>query len=176
MLNIICIINGELSENCYIIYNNKNALIIDPGSEEGKIYEVIEKYNLKVEGILITHYHDDHTACLDKVKNKYKVSVIDYKNKVNNIKDFNFEIIENYGHTMDSVSFYFKNEKVMLTGDFVFKGSIGKYDYYNEEIMYESLKKFCSYDDDIKILPGHGDVSTIGYEKKHNYFLRGIKC
>lgn len=173
MLNIICIINGELEENCYIIHNKKDALIIDPGSEEDKIFKVIDELKLTVKGILVTHYHFDHVLCLEDVKNKYKVDVIDYNNK-NNISGFNYEIIENYGHTMDSVSFYFKKEKIMFTGDFVFMGSIGKYDFDNEEIMYESLKRFCKLDDDIVIYPGHGPSSTIGYEKDNNYFLRGI--
>ena len=173
MLKIICIINGELEENCYIIHNKKDALIIDPGSEEDKIFKVIDELKLTVKGILVTHYHFDHVLCLEDVKNKYKVDVIDYNNK-NNISGFNYEIIENYGHTMDSVSFYFKKEKIMFTGDFVFMGSIGKYDFDNEEIMYESLKRFCKLDDDIVIYPGHGPSSTIGYEKDNNYFLRGI--
>lgn len=173
MLNIICIINGELEENCYIIHNKKDALIVDPGSEEDKIYKVIDDLKVNVKGILVTHYHFDHVLCLENVKDKYKVDIIDYKNR-NNISGFNYEIIENYGHTMDSVSFYFRKEKIMFTGDFVFMGSIGKYDYDNEEIMYDSLKRFCKLDDDIVIYPGHGPSSTIGYEKDNNYFLRGI--
>ncbi len=172
-MNVICIVNGDLEENCYIIHNNKYALIVDPGSEEDKIYKVINDLNLKVKGILITHYHFDHVLCLDDVLKEYNVEVVDYKNR-NKISPFNFEIIENYGHTMDSVSFYFRKEKIMFTGDFVFKDSIGKYDYYNENIMYESLKRFCTLDDDIVIYPGHGESSTIGYEKENNYFLRGI--
>ena len=173
-MNIICIVNGDLEENCYIIHNKKHALIVDPGSKSDKIFKVIDDLKLKVKGILITHYHFDHVLCLDEVINKYKVDVIDYKNRVNYIDDFHFEIIENYGHTMDSVSFYFRKEKVMFTGDFVFKDSIGKYDYFNERIMYKSLKEFCKLDDDIVIYPGHGETSTVGYEKENNYFLRGI--
>ena len=173
-MNINCIVNGDLFENCYIIHNNKEAIIIDPGSEPNKIYKDINKLNLKVIGILVTHYHFDHVLCLDEIKNKYNVDVIDYKNKVNNIGPFSFEIIENYGHTMDSVSYYFRKDKIMFTGDFVFKDSIGNYEYNNECIMFESLKRFCKFDNDIVIYPGHGDSSTIGYEKDNNYFLRGI--
>ena len=62
-MNVICIVNGDLEENCYIIHNNKYALIVDPGSEEDKIYKVINDLNLKVKGILITHYHFDHVLC-----------------------------------------------------------------------------------------------------------------
>ena len=174
-MKIETIVNGYLEENCYVIHNDKYALIVDPGSEEDKVFDVINKLNIEVVGILITHYHFDHVDCLDMVKSKYNVNIYDFNSKSKNkVKCFNFEIIKNYGHTMDSVSFYFKKEKVMFTGDFVFRDSIGKYDRDNEMIMYESLSKFVTYDDDITIYPGHGIKSTIGYEKRYNYFLRGI--
>lgn len=176
MLKVLCIVNGYLEENCYIIHNNKYALIVDPGSEKDKIINEIEKYKLDVLGILITHYHDDHVCTLDEIKDYYNKSIIfDYKSKTNNkIKPFEFKIIKNYGHTMDSVSFYFEKEKIMFTGDFVFKDTIGNYDIENESIMFESLKRFKSFDDDIKIYPGHGESSSIGYEKKYNYFIRSL--
>ena len=175
-MKVLCIVNGYLEENCYIIHNNEYALIIDPGSESNKIINIIEELNLNVIGILITHYHFDHIGALEEVLNKYKnAKLFNYKsNKNNRLKCFNFEIIKNYGHTLDSVSFYFKKDKIMFTGDFIFKNTIGKYDYENEEIMFESLKKFLKNDDDIIIYPGHGESSNVGYEKKYNYFLRGI--
>ena len=176
MLEVLCIVNGYLEENCYVIHNNKNALIVDPGSESKKIINEINKLHLNVVGILITHYHFDHIGALEEVKNEYNIKdVIDYKSdKDIKIKDFKFRIIENYGHTMDSVSFYFEKEKIMFTGDFVFYESIGKFDEENEYIMFESLKRFMSLDDDITIYPGHGPSSNVGYEKRYNYFLRGI--
>ena len=176
MLEVLCIVNGYLEENCYVIHNNKNALIVDPGSESKKIINEINKLHLNVVGILITHYHFDHIGALEEVKNEYNIKdVIDYKSdKDIKIKDFKFRIIENYGHTMDSVSFYFEKEKIMFTGDFVFYESIGKFDEENEYIMFESLKKFMNLDDDITIYPGHGPSSNVGYEKRYNYFLRGL--
>lgn len=176
MLKILCIVNGYLEENCYIIHNNKNALIIDPGSESNKIISEIEKLKLNVVGILITHYHFDHVGALNEIKDKYNDAlIIDYKSENDiKIKEFKFSKISNYGHTLDSVSYYFKKDKIMFTGDFVFKDSIGKYDIENEDIMFESLKKFKLFDDDIIIYPGHGDSSSVGYEKTNNYFLRGL--
>ena len=176
MIRVHVVVNGYLEENCYIIENGKYALIVDPGSESKKIINEINKLKVKVVGILITHYHFDHVGALDNIKKEYNITdVIDYKsNKLVKIEDFKFEIIENYGHTMDSVSFYFKKEKMIFTGDFVFYGSIGKYEDENEYIMFENLKKFKSLSDDITIYPGHGPSSNTGFEKKYNYFLRGL--
>ena len=176
MLKVLCITNGFLEENCYIIHNNKKALVIDPGSESEKIINEINKLDVNVVGILITHYHFDHVGALEDIKKEYDIKeVIDYnKEGIIKVEDFKFEVIHNYGHTMDSVSFYFEKEKIMFTGDFVFRDSIGKFDIENEDIMFNSLKKFKLFDDDIVIYPGHGESSNIGYEKENNYFLRGI--
>ena len=174
MLKVVCIVNGYLEENCYIIHNNKNALIVDPGSESNRIIDKINELNVNVIGILITHSHFDHIGALEEIRNKYKCIVVDNSNRVSKIKEFSFEIIENYGHTMDSVSYYFKKDKIMFTGDFVFKETIGNYNDEDELIMYSSLEKFIKLDKDIVIYPGHGEESTVGYEIKYNPFLRGI--
>ena len=174
-MKIICVVTGYLEENCYIIHNDKFALVIDPGDDSDKIISEIENHKLKVCGILITHYHFDHIGALEDIKNKYKVDVFDYNSPdIIKINCFNIVKINNFGHTMDSCSFLFEKEKIMFTGDFVFNGSIGKYPSKNEIIMYKSLTEFVKYDDDIEIFPGHGPSSTVGEEKKYNYFLRGI--
>ncbi len=176
MLKIECIVNGDLEENCYIIHNNKCALIIDPGDEGKRIIKKIDTLKLKVLGILITHYHFDHIGALDEIKEKYKSAIIyDYKSSTHNeIECFKFKKINNFGHTMDSCSFLFERENIMFTGDFVFYESIGNYIEENEIIMFNSLKEFVKLKDDIKIYPGHGLSSSVGFEKRNNYFLRGI--
>lgn len=175
MLKIVCIVNGNLEENCYIVHNGKNALIVDPGSDSNKIINEISKLNLEVSGILITHYHFDHIGALDDIKKQYDVPIYDYKSPINNKVDcFKFKKINNFGHTMDSCSFLFEEDNIMFTGDFVFFETIGNYEDKNEIEMFNSLKEFVKLNDNIKIYPGHGQSSSVGYEKEYNYFLRGI--
>ena len=175
MIEVINIINGYLEENCYIIKANNKCLIVDPGSEGNRIINEIETLKLEVKGILITHYHFDHIGALDEIRAKYKCDIYDYNcSDINKIDCFSFKKINNFGHTMDSCSFFFEKEKIMFTGDFVFYESIGKYDKENEKEMIKSLKEFKKLDDDIIIYPGHGPSSNVGYEKNNNYFLRGI--
>ena len=105
------------------------------------------------------------------------VKAIRERNKIEEEKvkldKFSFEIIKTYGHTDDSVTFYFPKEKIMFTGDFLFKETIGRTDLPtgDNNKMYDSLKKIKKYSDDITIFPGHGEDSTLGYEKKNNIFL-----
>lgn len=176
MLKVETIINGDLEENCYVIHNDKYALIVDPGSEENRIIKKIDSIKLEVVGILITHYHFDHIGALEKVKEHYKsAKLFDYKSSYDNeIECFKFKKINNFGHTMDSCSFLFEKEKIMFDGDFVFFETIGNYDEENEVEMFNSLKEFVKLDDNITVYPGHGPKTNVGYEKEYNYFLRGI--
>lgn len=166
---------GELKENCYIVEKNNKCLIIDPGSEFNKIKENIDK---EVIGILITHSHYDHVGALKETKNYYNIKVYEYKNlkegKIT-IGPFDIEVIYTKGHTNDSVTYYFKEEKIMFTGDFLFKNSIGRTDLGgNTKDMIESINKIKHYDDSIKIYPGHGEYTTLSSEKENNEFFNTL--
>ena len=116
MIDIITIVNGMLDENCYIVNNGHDALVVDPGSEGNKILNEIKNKNLRVIGILITHNHFDHVGALDDIKNEFPNAVI-INNKYKgdqSVGMFKFKIIETPGHTEDSVSYYFDNNDVLL--------------------------------------------------------------
>ena len=166
---------GELEENCYIVEKNNKCLIIDPGSEFNKIKENIDQ---EVIGILTTHSHYDHVGALKEAKNYYNIKVYEYKNlkegKIT-IGPFDIEVIYTKGHTNDSVTYYFKEEKIMFTGDFIFKNSIGRTDLGgNTKDMIESINKIKHYDDSIIIYPGHGEYTTLSSEKENNEFFNTL--
>ena len=113
--------------------------------------------------IIVTHHHFDHVGALDEIKKYFKLE--------ENVKSgmFNYEVIETSGHTSDSRSIYFKNEKVMFTGDFLFYRSIGRTDLDtgSDIDMIKSLEKISKYPDDIVIYPGHGPKTSLGKEKQN---------
>lgn len=168
------IVVGSLFENCYIVSIDNKCLVIDPGDEKEKIIDSIG--DKEVLGILITHHHFDHIGALADIKNKYQIIVYDYSNleeKEYNVGPFKFLVRFNPGHTTDSISFYFKKENIMFVGDFVFKDSIGRCDLEggNYQTMQESINKLIEIKDDITLYPGHGDKTTLLYEKMHNPFF-----
>ena len=176
MLKVERVVTGFLKENCYIIHNGISCLIVDPGENEEKIISAINKNNLLVKGILVTHYHFDHVGKLEYMKNIYpEAKLIDYKNKGNIIIDvFNFSVIETFGHTMDSCSFLFDSEKLLFTGDFVFKETIGNYEEDNRDEMIKSFQIFKYISPSTVIYSGHGESTTVESELKNNPFLKGI--
>lgn len=165
---------GYLRENCYVITINDECLIVDPGDDFIKIKELVG--NKKVLAILITHYHFDHVGALEDAKTFYNVKVIDYKsNNHQKIGPFEFEIISTPGHKEDSVTYYFKDEKIMFVGDFIFEGTIGRCDLDGGDFnkMLESLKMIKNYDTNITLYPGHGNATTLKNELNNNVYLRG---
>lgn len=165
---------GFLEANCYIVSNNKNCIIIDPGDEYEKILE-----NIKFEpiAILLTHSHFDHIGAATKIKNKYDIPTYDYSNLKegnNKIGEFNIEVIYTKGHTDDSITYYFKDYNLMFTGDFLFKGTIGRTDLPtgDEVEMKNSINKIKNFSGNIKVFPGHGDVTNLEYEKQKNLYFK----
>ncbi len=163
-----------LDNNCYIISNYDEAIIVDPSGEETKIEEYLKKQNLRLDAIFITHYHFDHIGALEYFKEKYKPKVFDYKNiGKSEIAGLKFEVLPTKGHSKDSVSFYFKNTKDMFVGDFIFEGSIGRMDLEggDEEEMAYSLNFLRTFENDTKLYPGHGNPTTLEKELKNNPYL-----
>ena len=178
-MEVKTLVVGDLKENCYIVSKDNTCLIVDPGSEFNKIDEYIEKNKYKVLGILITHYHFDHISALKLLQEKYRVNVIDFNNIGKQIIDtFDFEVIPFKGHKEDLVCFYFEKENIMFTGDFIFKGSIGRVDLPggNALEMKDSLKKITKFSLNTILYPGHGDKTTLKEEINNNPYLLENRC
>ena len=86
-----------------------------------------------------------------------------------------FKIITTPGHTEGGICYLINN--ILFSGDTLFKDSIGRCDLYGGDFnkIEKSIKdKLFALDDNVKVYPGHGDRTTIGYEKKYNsYFGMG---
>lgn len=165
---------GSLETNCYILEKDNELLIIDPGDDCSIIKKEIK--DKKLIGILITHHHFDHIGALQELINEYDVPIYDYHildNHKIKVGNFEFVVIHTPGHTSDSVTFDFTSDKIMFTGDFLFKGTIGRTDLDTGDmnIMKMSIDRIKKYNDS-KIYPGHGDVTTLEAEKRNNIYFR----
>ena len=82
-------------------------------------------------------------------------------------------VMETPGHTPGSVLFLTKD--AIFTGDTIFQGSIGRTDFEggNERQMMQSLRKINNLAiEDITLCPGHGDTTTLKWERAHNSYLK----
>lgn len=86
-----------------------------------------------------------------------------------------FEVIDTPGHTAGGVCFLDKADKVLLSGDTLFRGAIGRTDLIGgdyDKLIVSVMDKIMGLDGDIEVIPGHGEMTDIGYERTHNPFLQ----
>lgn len=91
------------------------------------------------------------------------------------IGPFSFQLFHTPGHSPGSLSFFIKEEKMVISGDTLFAGSIGRSDLPggNGNQLLESIQKhLLTLPEETLVLPGHGPVTTIQNEKLTNPFLQ----
>ena len=86
----------------------------------------------------------------------------------------NCQLIATPGHTKGSCCYYFEEEGILISGDTLFQESVGRTDLPTGSMsaLVRSVKeKLMVLPADVKVYPGHGESTTIGYEKEYNPFL-----
>ncbi|MBI0133792.1 MBL fold metallo-hydrolase [Snodgrassella sp. W8132] len=79
------------------------------------------------------------------------------------------------GHTPGHVVFYSQVNNLLITGDVLFRESIGRTDFpggNHADLIHGIQSKLLTLPDSTRVLPGHGPMTTIGHEKLHNPYLR----
>ena len=94
------------------------------------------------------------------------------------VAGIDLEVIHAPGHTPGCVCFAFDAEKILVAGDTLFQGSIGRTDLPggSAKRIRESLAKLMTFDDAWRVLPGHGAATTIGAERRGNPFIAGARA
>jgi glyoxylase-like metal-dependent hydrolase (beta-lactamase superfamily II) len=87
------------------------------------------------------------------------------------------EVIHTPGHTQGSVCLHFAPLNMVIAGDTLFAGSIGRTDLpggNSQQILDSIHSRLLALPEETKVLPGHGPATTIGAERRSNPFLRGL--
>ena len=102
-------------------------------------------------------------------------SIILKEGDVVNFGEINFSVLHIPGHAPDHIVLLSEKEKVLIGGDVLFKGSIGRTDLPggNHDDLIESIeRKIFPLNKDIIVYSGHGPETTIGEEKNNNPFFK----
>ncbi|MCR5650449.1 MAG: MBL fold metallo-hydrolase [Lachnospiraceae bacterium] len=92
------------------------------------------------------------------------------------IAGMKIRMIETPGHTEGSCCYYYEEGKVLISGDTLFAGSVGRTDLPTgsmKQLLSSIENKLLQLPDDVEVYPGHGEFTTIGYERKWNPFFEG---
>ena len=130
--------------------------------------------------------HREDKIFLDHAPKDMFASVLDAKTPPDNpsffkegdklfLGDAEFEIIETPGHTPGGVCIYCRKLGVVFTGDTLFKLSVGRTDLPKgdfQTLKKSIVEKLYTLPDNTVVLSGHGETTTIGFEKENNPFVR----
>lgn len=100
---------------------------------------------------------------------------LDQDGEILTLAGYQFEVKHLPGHTPGHVGFVEHNQKVIFSGDVLFKQSIGRTDFpggNHEELLHSIRAKLYSLPDDMIVIAGHRPATTIGQEKQQNPFVR----
>ena len=188
-MEIVNLIVGELEVNCYLVGDReKNEwLVIDPGGDEEKILEAIEKRKADIKFIINTHGHPDHTGANNIIKKETGAPLYIHKEDASLLSkpdhflkegdilplgDTSLKVIHTPGHTRGGICLL--APEALFSGDTLFAGSIGRTDLPGGSlpVLLRSIRdKLFSLPENTKVYPGHGPQTTIGEEKRSNPFL-----
>lgn len=90
------------------------------------------------------------------------------------VGDLNCKLLATPGHTAGSCCYYFENDGVVMSGDTLFCQSVGRTDFPTgsmSDIVRSVKEKLMVLPDEVKVYPGHGEITTIGFERENNPFL-----
>jgi len=104
---------------------------------------------------------------MEALPERFHVLGTDDEIVVGNIR---FRVFHMPGHTVGSAAFFVEDEKVLFSGDILYHNDIGRTDLPGGDasVLAKSIAGIFAMSNDIKLLPGHGPETTIGYENQFN--------
>jgi glyoxylase-like metal-dependent hydrolase (beta-lactamase superfamily II) len=144
------------------------AVFVDSGADIGPLIAAVEEWGATPAVILRTHSHSDHVVHEDELRARYGIDVVAEPGSWE-WGDLKIRGFATPGHSDDMVAFVVDDE-VVLTGDTLFKDAVGGGDL--AQVKASVMDGFMTLPDDVRVLPGHTDETTIGREREHNPFVR----
>lgn len=187
IMKIEKIVCGAYAENAYCI---NGELLIDPGDD----LPTLARLAGGIKAILLTHGHFDHMLAAEELQKRTGVpvyvhpldapmlsdaSLSAYNPEVSSLPQpghiactaypeslFGFRVLHTPGHTPGSVCLYREEEKVLFSGDTLFRAGFGRTDLAGGSMhqLLSSLRTLLALPRDIKVYPGHGESTTIDEE------------
>ena len=197
MLNIRTLVLGAYQTNCYLVWadGSSTCAVIDPGYEAWRILDAAKAEGKTVEAILLTHGHFDHVGAVSDLVAETDCSVYLCPEELSlpemmtagplfythtygegdriSVSGVSFKVLQTPGHTPGSVCL--QAEDTLFSGDTLFAGSCGRTDFPggSTATILKSLRRLASIPEDLRVLPGHAEETSLSRERRYNPFLQG---
>ena len=192
---------GALSVNCYLVFLEKLKLllVVDPGDDADLIVSAAKSFAYERAAILLTHAHVDHIGAVPEVKKALDAEFVYlasgdeelYNSPDNHILPYlppvanlpkttpvwdikEVKLLLTPGHSPGGSCFYFPEAQMVISGDTLFAGSVGRTDLPGGSfaVLEKSIRtQLLTLPEDVCVYPGHGPRTTIGEEKRSNPYL-----
>jgi len=178
--------------------------VFDPGGDAARIMATVGELGLKIIGIVHTHAHLDHILAAGEIRKQTGAPVWLHRSDkslwdslemqcrmwgvpyspvgdpdhwIEDEQDLECggNCIHTPGHTPGSTSFYFEDASLLIAGDTLFMGSVGRTDFPGGDMgqLKKSIQqKIYRLDEAAVVVPGHGPETSIGREMRSNAFVR----
>jgi hydroxyacylglutathione hydrolase len=198
--------DNPFATNCWLLAleGREEAVVIDPGFSPDRVHGLLRAAGKRPVAALATHGHYDHVGSaaqfcgndlLFYIHEEDRLALFDpekwgssfpvpanppslvrtfVEGDVLEVAGLSLRVVHTPGHTPGSVCF--RAEELLFSGDLVFRGAIGRYDFPNSSAqdMFGSLRRFLALPDELDVYPGHGETTTVGLERAANPFLRQL--
>lgn len=181
----------DMTVNSYLVWDAKtrDAAAFDTGADITGMLAVAKERGVTIKLILLTHTHGDHVAALDRLKKETAapayVSELEPVQGAQNFKagksfevgSLKIETRQTAGHSVGGITYVISNleRPVAIIGDALFAGSMGGGIISWSDALANNRKHIFSLPDDTILCPGHGPLTTVREEKRHNPFYPEFK-
>jgi hydroxyacylglutathione hydrolase len=150
--------------NAYLVADEEggSAVFVDSGAPLEPLLAAAERWRVEPRFVLRTHAHEDHVEHEDELGLPVRTDAVE-------VGGLRIESVPTPGHSDDMVAFVV-NDEVVFTGDTLFKDSVGGGNL--DQVRHAVMDVFLVMPDDMRVLPGHTDETTIGREREQNPFIR----
>jgi glyoxylase-like metal-dependent hydrolase (beta-lactamase superfamily II) len=180
---------GDMTVNSYLVWDarTRTAAAFDTGADCGVMLDLVRSERLRVQTIFITHAHEDHVADLPRLARETGAEVwasereapelpgarVFKENAHFHIGPVAIKTLATWGHSPGQTTFYVTglSYPLAIVGDSLFACSIGGSPRYFADQYRNDVEKILSLPRDTVLACGHGPLTTVAQEKRHNPFF-----
>jgi len=180
---------GGMTVNAFLVWDEqtRQAAAFDTS---GDCRAMLELAGVRIELIFLTHGHRDHVGDLDRLVRATRARA--YAGRAEEIAgaepmdegrmfvlgELRIEARQTNGHSPAGMSYVVTglSRSLVVVGDALFAGSIGGGLVSYQDALRNNREKILTLPDETVVAPGHGPLTTVGQEKRHNPFFPGFLC
>ena len=178
---------GDMTVNAFLIWDraSREAVIFDTGSDVSLLLDFLKENSLTLKYILLTHTHGDHIFDLDRLQEKTGApAYVSHREPLAGAKSFaagegftvgnlKIETRQTWGHSPGGITYVIRGlaKPVAVVGDALFAGSMGGGNISYADALATDRAEILTLPEETVICPGHGPMTTVGEEKRHNPFF-----